>query len=306
MLRVVLALALAAIFTVTVETPISADDGINGRIPTIIPAKLTAEQLAANNKKIAEARQYRVDVAAGRRHLGDPWANWSAYKEPQTFYAQNWCGTGTSTILITGWKLRAYGSENVSQYTRYSNPDGAGYRWFTGGDAFMQHLAYDDDVVQDDRTGQPISEPPADPTNDPKHDYSDETHVMNAANAETVNERGPSFEYVVWQNMGTLDNFDTALYFDIANWAVPFASVVKPCPGGTTPCLEGWQNAPTTMLHWVTPVQFDVSTDALTYVDSASTAQAWGGDPWFTHAWPGRSAFFNTYMRPYMNGAIVW
>jgi hypothetical protein len=284
--------------------PASAD-GPKLNTPGVIPAVLTAQQLLANQQKIALATQVLAKQSApGTVHTqsdsGSAYAN--IYKEPQADYAINWCGAGTATVLIAGWQIKTRGYDSVGQYSRYSSPGyGTSPGTFTGGDAFMQHLAYDLHAVQDNgAAGAPITEPSRDRT----QDYSDEAHVASAANTETAAMTPWMNWYVVWQNMGSLGNFDTALRYDVGNYQVPFSAVAKAAPAGQ-PALPGWSGAPSSMFHWVAVGQFDILGDSLTYGDSASVRQAYGGDPWYWHYFT-RSSFFGSYMLPYMNGAVVW
>jgi len=275
--------------------PASADDS---GIPTIVPAKLTSAERAANEAKVALARKETRKPSGTAVHAsgstGSAYAN--IYMEPQATYALNWCGAGTATVLIAGWQIKTQGYDTIGSYSRYSAPGwGSSTGWYYGGTAFLQHLAYDRDVVQDRATGLGITEPSRDYT----QDYSDETHDKNAVNAEI----GSSF-YVVWQNMGTLSNFDTALYYDIGAIMVPFSAVVRPAPSGQV-ALSGWTGAPAGMYHWVSLGAYDMNNDQITYGDSASTRQAYGGNPWYWHYWT-RSTFFGTYMTPYLSGTVVW
>jgi hypothetical protein len=294
--------ALTIVIALTAVMPARADGG-RTNTPGVIPAVLTTQQKADNQHKVALARQTMSRQSTnGVQPLvsgGNAYAN--LYKEPQATYSLNWCGAGTATVLIAGWQIKTRGYDSIGQYSRYSNPYGAGYAWYSGGDAFMQHLAYDDQAVQDRATSAGITEP----SRNAADDYSDETHVASAANIETASMTPWANWYVVWQNMGSLSNFDTALYNDIANNSVPFSAVAAPAPGGGTLPLPGWSGAPSFMRHWLAVGSFDMPNDAIVYGDSAGTQQAYGQDPWYWHNFT-RSSFFDTYMLPYLNGAVVW
>jgi hypothetical protein len=299
MRRSVIAGVLWAVLTVLTAIPASADDGIPPDRPGVVPATLTMKEKADNDKKLAAARQrtkQRPNAVQAQCDCGSAYGN--IYKEPQAGYAINWCGAGTTTVISAGWQIKRNGYDNIPSYSRWSNPAPGVSGWYYGGDAFMQHMAYDRDAVRDGRYANypPITEP----SGAPGYDVSLETSVKDAANAEIQ-----TAFYVVYQNVANLTNFDTVLRSTIMWDQVPISAVARACPAGGT-CLPGWNGASSTMNHWVSLVSFDIPGNVLMYGDTASTSQAYfGNNPYGWHYFT-RTTFFNTYMLPYMSGAVVW
>jgi len=306
MSRVLMAVTLGFVLALSSAAPARADD-TRTKVPRIIPATLTAQQKADNQTKIKAAKQRAAErrsggVQAMSGDQGSAFAN--IYVEPQAAYGFNWCGAGTATVLTAGWQIKTYGYDSIGGYSRYSNPGyGSPQGWYYGGPAFMQHMAYDQDAVQD--AGVQGNPGIAEPSRDRTADYSDETHVANAANAETASMRG-SFYYAVWQGLGSIGNFDFVMQDTIGAYWVPLSTVTRPCPPGQV-CLPGWAGASADMYHWVAVASYDIPNNNITYGDSAGSAQAYlGNDPFGWHYYFTRTTFFYTYMTPYMSGAVVW